>query len=177
MKNFLGLRKITVHELCFLGLLTALTVIFAVFFTLRIGNAIKIPLKFITVFITAVTFGPIWGGIVGALGDILNAVLVPVGAPIPLITIIEFAYGFIFGIFFYADRKKYLLKTIICSLILTLIDIFAVSLILTSAGYFPDYYIAVTVRLPASILKFVIYIITILFLKKYLSFLEGRIKK
>lgn len=177
MKDFLGLRKITVRELSFLGLLTALTVILAIFFTLRIGNAIKIPLKFITVFITSATFGPLWGGIVGALGDILNSLLVPVGAPLPQITVIEFVYGFIFGLFFYYNKSKYISRAIVCSLILTIIDILLVSAILTSVGYFPDYYVAMTVRLPASIFKFVIYVFVILFLKRYLYFLEGRIKK
>lgn len=177
MKNFLGLKKISVHELCLLGLLTALTVILAIFFTIRLGNAIKIPLKFITVFITSAIFGPLWGGLVGALGDILNSLLVPVGAPIPLITVIEFVYGFIFGLFFYCNNNRYIIKSFICSVVLTVIDILVVSLILTSVGYFPDYYVAMAVRLPASILKLVIYVIVILFLKRYLCILEGRLKK
>jgi len=75
-------------KLCRLGLLTAITVILAMFFTFRIGTMIKIPLKFVSVFITGVFFGPIWGGVVGALGDFFNAVLMPVGAYIPLLTLI-----------------------------------------------------------------------------------------
>lgn len=177
MKNFLGLRKITVRELTVLGMLTAITVILAIFCTFRIGNAIKIPIKFITVFITASIFGPIWGGIVGALGDVLNSFLVPVGAPIPLITLIEFIYGFIFGLFFYNNSKNYFIKTVICSAILSIIDILAVSLILTYVGYFSLFSVAVAVRLPVTIIKFAIYIIVILLFKNKLNFIGRLIKK
>lgn len=177
MKNFLGLRKINLRELCILGLLTALTVILAVFCTIRLGNAIKIPLKFITVFLTASAFGPVWGGIVGALGDVLNSVLVPVGAPLPLITLVEFIYGFIFGLFFYNNTNSYLLKTIVCSLLLTVIDIFIVSFILTSVGYFANFSVALLIRFPASAIKFALYIIVILFLKRYLNYFGRQIKK
>lgn len=177
MKNFLGLRKITVRELTVLGMLTAITVILAIFCTFRIGTAIKIPMKFITVFITSSVFGPIWGGIVGALGDILNSILVPVGAPIPLITLVEFIYGFIFGLFFYNNSKNYIIKTIICSLILSLIDILAVSLILTNVGYFNDFSTAIAIRLPASAIKFVIYIVVMLLFKTHFDYLGRLIKK
>ena len=177
MKNFLGLKKLNVRELCVLGLLTALTVVLAICCTFRIGNAIKIPLKFITVFLTSVAFGPVWGGIVAALGDILNSVLVPVGAPLPQITIIEFVYGFIFGLFFYRYSSKYFLKTIICSLILCVIDISVVSYILTSVGYFPALTVAITTRATATIIKFFVYILTLLFLKKYLNTFERLINK
>lgn len=177
MKSFLGLKKVNVRELCILGLLTSLTVVLAIFCTIRIGDTIKIPLKFITVFLTAVFFGPVWGGTVGALGDILNAILVPVGAPIPMITAVEFLYGFIFGLFFYKSSEKYLLKTLLCSFILTLVDIFIVSFILTSVGYFPSLLIAISVRFTASIAKFIIYVLTLLFLKKYLNFIGGQIRR
>ena len=178
MKEFLGLKKITVKNLCTLAMLTSLTVLLAIFCTFRIGDTIKIPLKFITVFITAFSFGPVWAGVVGALGDILNSILVPVGPLLPQITIIEFLYGFIWGLFFYRNSDKYYtVKTIICSVILTLIDLFAVSYILMSVGYFPSFTVAFTIRLPASVIKSVLYIVTILVFKKFQRFIGRRITK
>ena len=177
MKNFLGLKKLTVRELCTLGLLTALTVVLAIYCTFRIGNAIKIPLKFITVFLTSVSFGPLWGGIVAAIGDILNSVLVPVGAPLPQITVIEFLYGFIFGLFFYNKQKNYFTRTLLCSLILSIIDITVVSFILTTVGYFPSFAVAVSVRFTATIIKFAVYILVLLFFKKHLNNFERQINK
>lgn len=177
MKNFLGLKKLTVRELCVLGLLTALTVILAIYCTFRIGNTIKIPLKFITIFLTSVAFGPVWSGIVATVGDILNSTLFPVGAPLPQITAVEFLYGFIFGMFFYRTKKNYVAKTFICSIVLCLIDILIVSYILTTVNYFPTYITAITIRLPATGVKFVVYILVLLFLKKYINLFERLIKK
>ena len=173
MKN-----KITVKKISVLAMLTAITVILAIFCTLRVGNAIKIPLKFVTVFITAVLYGPLWGGVVGALGDILNSVLVPVGAPIPAITAVEFLYGAIFGLFFYRKPDKgYYLNAVLCAFVLAVIDITFMSFILTSVGYFPSFATAVSIRFTASLLKFFMYIIVLVVLKKYLNKFERLINK
>lgn len=171
-------RKITVKKLCVLSMLTALTVILAIFCTFRIGNAIKIPFKFITVFITATVYGPVWGGVVGALGDFLNSVLVPVGAPLPQITAVEFLYGVIFGLFFYKKHGKiYYINTVICAFVMTIIDLTLVSYILTSVGYFSSFTVAVTIRFSASAIKFFMYIVVCILLKKYITSFERLINK
>ena len=177
-ENFLGLERLTVRKLCALAMLTALTVVLAIYCTFRVGNAIKIPFKFVTVFITAVVFGPVWGGVVGALGDILNALFVPVGPPLPQITAVEFLYGVVFGIFFYKKiNKSYYLNTVICALVLTIIDILLVSYLLTGVGYFPSFTAAVSIRMAASAIKFVMYILVCIVLKKYLTSFERLINK
>ncbi len=167
-------KEFAIKRLSILAMLVAITVILAVFCTIRIGNAIKIPLKFITVFITAALYGPICGGVVGALGDILNSFLVPIGIPLPQITIVEFIYGVIMGLFFYKRQGVYI-NTVICSVILTLLDIFVVSYILTSVGYFPSVSVAISMRIIASLIKFLIYILVFPILKKYLPSLERNI--
>ena len=75
MKNLLVPKKLNLRQFCALALLTAITVVLAVFCTIRVGSAIKIPLKFISVFLTAVIFGPWYAGLSAALGDILNLML------------------------------------------------------------------------------------------------------
>ncbi len=178
MKKISGIEKLNVKKLCILAMLTAITVILAIFCTFRIGNAIKIPFKFITVFITGAIFGPVWGGVVGALGDILNSVLVPVGAPLPQITAVEFIYGFLFGLLLYKkDGKRYYVNTVICAFIMTVIDIVVVSYILTSVGYFPSFTVAVSVRFIASVIKFFMYIIVCILLKKHITLFERLINK
>lgn len=178
-KKILGLEKLSVKKMCLLAMLTAVTVVLAIYCTLRVGNAIKIPLKFISVFITAALYGPVWGGVVGALGDILNSFLVPVGPPLPQITAVEFLYGFIFGLFFYKkyEKKSYFLNTVICAVILTVIDIILMSYILTGVGYFPSFSASVSVRFTASLIKFVLYVIVCVILKKYLKAFERIIGK
>ena len=173
IKSFLGIEKLSVKKLCFLAILTAITVVLAIYCTLRVGNAIKIPLKFISVFITACLYGTVWGGVVGALGDIFNSFLVPVGPPLPQITAVEFLYGFIFGLFFYKKQEKaYYINTVICAAVLTVIDITLMSYILTGVGYFPSFEAAVSVRITASLIKFGLYVTVCVVLKKYLKSFE-----
>ena len=171
-------NKFNVKKLCVLSMLTALTVILAVFCTFRIGNSIKIPFKFITVFITASVYGPIWGGVVGMLGDIINSFLFPVGPPLIQITAVEFLYGVIFGLFFYKKQGRiYYINTVICAFVMTLIDIILVSYILTSVGYFPSFGVAVSIRFAASVIKFFMYIIVCVLLKKYINSFERLMNK
>ena len=164
--------KITLKKLCILSLMTAITAILSIYCTFRIGNAIKIPFKFVSVFLTAAMFGPFWGGIIAVLGDILNVFLAPSGPWIPMITAIEFLNGVTFGIFFYKrspETKKYFLRTLICCLILLLLDMLLTSAVLTYVGYFPTFTTALIVRFPAGVIKILIQGIFIIISKTYIK--------
>lgn len=129
----LSARINTVRELCVLALLVAITVVMAIYCTFRFGSFIKIPFKFIPVFVTAAIFGPLWGGIVGALGDILAFVVFPVGgAPIPQITMVEFLYGFTYGLFFFNLHSWNGFKTMIRIVVCVVLQIAALNLGLTT---------------------------------------------
>jgi len=158
----------TVRRLCLLSVLTAITVILAIYATFRVGNQIKIALKFITVFITGAVFGPLPAGLVAAVSDILNAVLVPVGPPLPEITFVEFIYGVIFGLFFYKakNNRTYYIRGAVCSVLQFLISITAMSFILTRVGYFPSFYTAVIIRMPAAVLTAAVHMAAICVLRK-----------
>lgn len=167
MKKAFSLRKF-----CILSLFTAITAILSIYCTLRIGNAIKIPFKFISVFLTAATLGPVCGGIAGAVGDILNVFLAPSGAWLPPLTLVEFLYGFVFGIFFYNKKfsgKGYVIRTFLCITVLFLIDMFISTFILKSAGYFPTFTSGFLLRLAAGIIKVLIQGGFILICSKYLK--------
>jgi len=164
--------KMTLKKLCILSLMTAITAILSIYCTFRIGNAIKIPFKFVSVFLTAVMFGPFWGGTIAVLGDILNVFLAPSGPWIPLITAIEFLNGAVFGILFYKrsyETKNYFLRTLLCCLILFFVDMILTSLVLTYVGYFPTFISALIVRFPAGIIKIFIQGIFIIISKEYLK--------
>lgn len=164
--------KITLKKLCILSLMTAITAILSIYCTFRIGNAIKIPFKFISVFLTAVIFGPFWSGTIAVLGDILNVFLAPSGPWIPMITAIEFLSGAVFGILFYKrsyETKSYFLRTLLCCIILFITDMFLSSSVLTSIGYFPTFTTALIVRFPAGIIKVFIQGIFIIVSKEYIK--------
>ncbi len=172
MKKLSCKIKLSVKDLCFLALLTAITVILALFATIRIGNMIKIPLKFISVFITGVFFGPLWAGVSAAVGDLINSLLMPVGPFMPQIMMVEFFGGFVFGLFMYnshEDTRLYALRVILCVLAQFAIDMFLTPVFLVQAGYFPDYSVAIAIRLPASLIKAAIQTVVLAAGKNYLK--------
>lgn len=117
MTNFKNTKK-----LCMLAMLLAVAVVLGAF-SFRIGSGIKITFKFIPIFLSSVIFGPICGGILGFLSDLLAYLFNPAGgAYLPHIGFVEALYGISFGIFFYRAsefNKRNLVKLIICLFINT----------------------------------------------------------
>ena len=108
-------KRFGVKKLCVLGMLCALTVVLGFYATWRIGSAIKISLKFCPVFVSGCLFGPLLGGVVGTVSDIASFIANPAGGFLPLITIAEFLYGVVYGLFFY-NRKHSVWIVLACTL-------------------------------------------------------------
>ena len=175
MKNIFKFPKFTVYKLCALSMLVAITAILAIFCTFRVGEAIKIPMKFISVFVASALFGPWLGGLCGALGDLINVFLVPSGAPLPLLTVLEFFVGFVYGVFFYnrtQKSKSYIFRCILCAVIIFLSDIILSTAVLLGAGYFPDFMSAIIIRLPAGIIKAIIQLVFFIFSNRFITMLK-----
>lgn len=179
MKNLLVPKKLNLRQFCALALLTAITVVLAVFCTIRVGSAIKIPLKFISVFLTAVIFGPWYAGLSAALGDILNLLLAPSGAPpLPLLTLLEFVNGFIFGLFFYTKtQKSYFLRALICTALLFLSDMFLTTAVLNHVGILPTFWVGFSTRIIAGIIKWALQFAVLLLFKKHAPRLKKIMQK
>lgn len=149
-------RKISTKKICTLGLLAGITVILGLLATFRVGNLMKIPMKFITVFITGVLYGPFSAGSVAAIADLIEASKMGIN---PMITAVEFLCGFTFGICFYKakDNKKYYLRAVICSVLQFLIAFFIMSNILAQMGIYAGFKNAVWMRIPQMIILFVLH--------------------
>lgn len=105
-----------------MGLLVAMEIILSRLLAIR-TPIVTIGLGFIPVSIAAILFGPLRGGIVGAAGDFIGALLFPIGAYFPGFTVTAFCIGFIFGLFlrerplrFHRVLIAVLLVNLICSL-------------------------------------------------------------
>ncbi len=173
------MKKISTRKLCLLAIFTAITVILGVYATFRIGNQIKIPTKFIAVFITGTIFGPVASGCVAAIADILNSVLMPVGPPLPQITAVEFICGVIYGLCFYKvkNNKIYYIRAVICAALQFVIGMTVMSVILTDVGYFASFKAACTVRFIPAIISFVLQIAVMCVLKTFIFKIKDYIKK
>ncbi len=177
MKNFFP--KLNVRDICILGVLTSITVVLAVFGTFRVGEAIKIPTKFVSVFISAVLYGPVWGGIVAATGDLFNCLLAPSGVFLPQITAVEFLGGAVFGLIFYSHApqiKGYVLRSILCTVILFAVDMFLTTAVLVSVGIFPSFVFAFSARIIAGIIKASLQLAFFLISASYIHKLRGQTK-
>lgn len=190
----LGIRRLSVKEMCTLALLIAVTIVLSMYATLRIGSYIKVSLKFIPVFITGALFGPVPAGLVGFLGDLLNTFIQPVGPWLPQLSLIEFLFGFTFGMCFYKHTSmspSYILRLVICVIIQFALSIFLNTLFLVQMGYVPaftaaidagltywqSFAAAVVSRLPASLAKLVLQCVVIAVSAAYLPVFEKIIRK
>lgn len=92
------MKKFDTRTIVTLGVLTAIEVVLSRFCSISAWN-IKIGFNFVPICMAAVLFGPLGGGIVGALGDFVGAVLFPIGPYFPGLTLTAFLTGITFGLF------------------------------------------------------------------------------
>lgn len=91
------------------GLLTALGVILGGLLSIPAvpfgSYSLKIGFGVLPVILSGVLFGPAYGGIVGALTDLIQALLFPKGAYMPWFTVVGTFFGLVPGLFFMKKQK------------------------------------------------------------------------
>lgn len=105
--------KMSVKAVSAVGILVAMEVILARF-SIHTWN-LKIGFSFVPIVVAAIFYGPIAGGLVGAIGDVVSAVLFPVGAYFPGFTLTAFLTGMVFGWFF--QKKVTVWNTVLSVLV------------------------------------------------------------
>lgn len=164
---------LTVKNLCILALLMAITTLLSIFCTFRFGPYIKIPMKFISIFVTGAIFGPLFAGLTAAIGDLLNCILAPSGPIIPQITIIEFISGTVYGLFFFKSnlsKNNYIFRTIICVALQFCIDMFLTTALFTYwLNWYPSFGVGFITRIAAGAIKVVLQALVIIGARKYID--------
>ena len=89
--------RFSLHTLVMMALLTALEIVLSRFLSLSAWN-MKIGFAFVPVAVAAMLLGPLEAGVVGALADLLGALLFPVGAYFPGFTLTAFLMGAVYGL-------------------------------------------------------------------------------
>ena len=169
------MRKLDNRKICAIAMLIAIAFVLGVL-SIRIGAGIKISLKFMPVFICSSIFGPIWGGLCGALSDLLSYLLNPGSGPLmPQITFVEFLYGVSFGLFFYSAESisiKNILNTVICVILnSTVLSLGVMSYILMDLVGL-SYIQTIAMRVLPSVINMFIQFIGILLMLKYIPLLK-----
>ena len=164
------MNKERTKEIVMLGLLVAFHVILSRWLSINAWN-IKIGFAFLAVYIGAYFYGPIGGAVVGGLGDILGALLFPIGAYFPGFTLNCALTGVIFGLLL--GKKQTNLKIGVA----VILNELGISLWITplwlSILYGSPYWPLIVSRLPQIIIMLIVEVVTIYFMGKVL----GRISK
>lgn len=114
-------KKLTVNNLTKIAILAALSVVLRRFFTITIPVNKKIGVGYMPIILSGIMYGPISGGLTGALADVVGMLLNPDGVFHPGFTLSAFLMGFGPGIISHylikGDGKKKLNIRIILSCI------------------------------------------------------------
>ena len=86
-----------------MAVLIAVEIVLSRFLSVSAWNT-KIGFAFVPVVIAAVLLGPVYAGIVGAVADLLGAVLFPIGAYFPGFTLTAFLTGLVYGLFLHKEQ-------------------------------------------------------------------------
>lgn len=94
--------KLSTKQLVFMALLTSLSIILSRIASIRISMAgvegIRIGFGDLPIILAGIIFGPISGGIVGALSDVVGYFINPMGAYMPHFTLVKAISGIVPGI-------------------------------------------------------------------------------
>lgn len=96
----------SVQTLAVCGMLIALDVVLTRFLSVNTWN-LRIGFSFLAVALAAYWYGPVGGGLVHGLSDLLGALLFPIGAYFPGYTLSAALIGVIYGVCFHR-RERFL---------------------------------------------------------------------
>ena len=89
----------TVKKITVIGMLLAIQVVLGRFVAISLPT-VKISFTFLPIVITAMLYGPLWGGAAAVMGDFLIAILGPYGYYPPM-AITALLTGIVYGLFLY----------------------------------------------------------------------------
>ena len=121
-------KKSSTRAMVLSGVFIATSVVLTRFFGfMMFGGIARLSLGIVPIAMAGAVLGPVYGGLVGAVADILGAVLFPQGAYFPGFTVTAFVQGLIPGLIvhkaFISNQigKKKLTTYIVISMVLTVV--------------------------------------------------------
>ena len=99
-------KKISVNVLTQVAVLLAMEVVLSRFFSIA-TPVTKFSFAFVPLALCGALFGPVYGGIMGALADLLGAILFPIGPYFPGYTLNNALHGVALGMALKEGRRKW----------------------------------------------------------------------
>lgn len=156
-------------QLVIMALMVALIFIFSRFLGIN-SDIIHVGFDFLPALVVACLYGPVWAAVTYMIGDLVCAIGMPIGMLNPGITLMAGLIGLTYGIFFYnrnPEGKKLMAVTIAASLVVAgIIKLFGTTACLAFA-YGSPYWPTLISRIPTCLILFVIQVITIPLIYRY----------
>lgn len=153
MKNLISFVKSSAHELknvstiSATGMLTALDIAFSLF-RITLSPTLEINFAFLPLAVGGMLYGPVVGGVIGALADVLGYFLRPNGVFFPGFTLNALLAGAVYGFFLY-HRPATLKRTAAATAVITVV----INLLLNTLWLSMMYGKAFVVLLAARVVK------------------------
>lgn len=96
--------KFSTRKLAALALLIAIEVVLSRFLSFS-TPIVKIGFAFLPVALAGMMYGPLWGAVVGGLGDFLGAIMFPIDSYLPALTVTAALSGLVYGLFLYKHNS------------------------------------------------------------------------
>ena len=101
------MKSITPKRLSLLAMFIALQIVLSKLLMLQVAPSVRLSIDSVPILLAGLWFGPLAGGLVGALADFLGTVLFPTaGAYFPPLTIAFFLIGFVAGLLSLVIKTK-----------------------------------------------------------------------
>lgn len=112
-----------VQNLTIAAMLLALNILLFFFFSIKITDSIRFSFSYLPIAASGSMFGPVVGGIVAAVGDIMNFILKPTGAYFPGFTLNALLSGMIYGFVLYKQPVS-IKRTVVARFIVVVMELF-----------------------------------------------------
>ena len=141
-------KRFDLKALVMLALLVAMQVVLEKICAIN-TLTVKIGFGFVPVAVAAMLYGPLGGGVVGGLGDIIGSLLFPTGAYFPGFTVTAALIGVVWGLFLPRRKLNYFARVVVPALINNIILGLGVNTLFITLLYTHKHYTVMLVsRLP-----------------------------
>lgn len=146
------------------GILTALDIVLQ-FFTVVVSNVLQFSFSFLAVAAAGMLYGPITGGIVGAIGDVLGYFAMPSGPFFVGFTFNAFLTGFMYGAFLY-KKQITVIRVLMPNLILVLLENFFLNPLWLSIMYGRGFVVVLSARIVSTLVMLPVHVALLYFVLK-----------
>ena len=161
-----------VGSLVILALMIGLNIVLSRFVSIKAMN-FKISFTFLTIVLSAYFYGYYGAIMVALFGDLLGALLFPIGPYNPLLTLTSIMCAVVYAYFFYKkdlSNKKIILACLINRFIISLF----INTTIISLMYNLSFKATFITRIYSSTVMFVVEVLALCFLRKYMKYVENR---